>query len=55
MLPLILRQAWAALDLRQEDPSAQLHRLCESINVEIIRVPEAVNFPHGAACFQPPL
>jgi len=29
--PLILRQAWAALDLRQDDLIAQLHRLCESI------------------------
>ena len=39
----ILRQGWAALDFREEDQIAQLRRLWESIELEIIRVLEAVN------------
>ncbi len=39
----ILRQGWAALDFREEDRIAQLQKLWESIELEIIRVLEAVN------------
>ena len=37
----ILRQGWAALDLGEEREIAQLRRLWESIELEIIRVLEA--------------
>ncbi len=39
----ILRQGWAALDFREEDQIAQLRRLWESIELEIVRVLEAMN------------
>ena len=39
----ILRQGWAALDFGEEREIAQLRRLWESIELEIIRVLEAIN------------
>jgi hypothetical protein len=39
----ILRQGWAALDFGEERELAQLRRLWESIELEIIRVLEAIN------------
>ena len=39
----ILRQGWAALDFQEEREIAQLRRLWESIELEIIRLLEAVN------------
>ena len=39
----ILRQGWAALDFGEEREIAQLRRLWESIELEIIRVLEASN------------
>ena len=39
----ILRQGWAALDFSEERELAQLRRLWESIELEIIRVLEAMN------------
>ena len=39
----ILRQGWAALDFGEEREIAQLRRLWESIELEIIRVLEAGN------------
>ena len=39
----ILRQGWAALDFGEERELAQLRRLWESIELEIIRVLEAGN------------
>jgi hypothetical protein len=39
----ILRQGWAALDFREEDQVAHLRRLWESIELEIVRVLEAMN------------
>ena len=39
----ILRQGWAALDLGEERELAQLRRLWTRIELEIIRVLEAVN------------
>jgi hypothetical protein len=38
-----LRQGWAALDFGEEREIAQLRRLWESIELEIIRVLEAMN------------
>ena len=42
-LGFILRQGWAALDFGEEREIAQLRRLWESIELEIIRVLEAGN------------
>jgi len=39
----ILRQGWAALDFREEDQINQLRRLWESIELEVVRVLEAMN------------
>ena len=39
----ILRQGWAALDFGEEREIAQLRRLWESIELEIVRVLEAGN------------
>ena len=39
----ILRQGWTALDFGEEREIAQLRRLWESIELEIIRVLEAIN------------
>ena len=39
----ILRQGWAALDFGEEREIAQLRRLWESLELEIIRVLEAIN------------
>ena len=39
----ILRQGWAALDFQEEREIAQLRRLWESIELEIIRVLDAIN------------
>lgn len=39
----ILRQGWAALDFGEEREIAQLHRLWESLEIEIICLLEAIN------------
>ena len=42
-LGFILRRGWAALDFGEECEIAQLRRLWESIELEIVRVLEAMN------------
>ena len=48
----ILRQGWAALDFGEERELAQLRRLWESIELEIIRVLEAINALRESADYE---
>jgi DNA polymerase-3 subunit epsilon len=48
----ILRQGWAALDFRDEEQVAQLRKLLESLEREIIAVLEAANQLHASAEFE---
>ena len=45
----ILRQGWARLDFRDEQQAAQLRRLWESLEMEIVRMLEAMNELHASA------
>lgn len=48
----ILRQGWAGLDFREEEQVAQLRKLWESLELEILNVLEAANVLRGSREFE---
>ncbi len=48
----ILRQGWASLDFREEEEIAQLRKLLESLELEILRVIEESDRLHESAEFE---
>jgi DNA polymerase-3 subunit epsilon len=48
----ILRQGWVALDFRDEEQIAQLQKLLESLELEIVAVIEAANRLHESKEFE---